>query len=601
MSSQELRAGQLLTTFGPGALVDFVDESVIIAGLKFWRYDPTEEIPTIQEPRLASLLRQKLKRPYIELRLPPIKTESFAESRSYVKGFQFPEWLQVQHAFPSPNHTGALRRRLVHKKELDPAGKYVDERGKKYNVVALRFVQACAHGHISDIDWNYVVHRGRECSRRAFWLEEGSTSSGLASIKIGCECGMEVNLSDLFKDGSLLGPCTGARPWLGFGTKERCGERNKAVVRNASNVYYPQLLTVISIPEAIDPVWAGVNAQWGILQAVSDTISLASFLGIPQVHRELGAYPLDEIFAAIQAKKKGEEPVREENIKEIEFHSFSCAPQELVSEIPGGDYFAREIVEKAHSLDHNRSLISKIVAVHKLREVSALYGFTRLEPIAKGFDGEPDPGADLDVQLAKIGIDENWLPAIENRGEGLFLQFDPTEIGLWKDREAVKNYENELREAFMQSPIGQGAQIPFPGAEYYLAHSLCHLLMNTLTLECGYPSSSLKERVYLCEEGLGFLIYTASPDADGTLGGLVQQGKKLSRFLAQAIDAARLCSNDPLCASHKPSDPDGRYLSGAACHSCLHVPETACEQWNQFLDRNLVVETLERKGTAYFS
>lgn len=601
MSSQELRAGQLLTTYGPGALVDFVDESVIIAGLKFWRYDPDEGIPAIQEPRLASLLRQKLKRSYIELRLPPIKTESFAESKSYVKGFQFPEWLQVQHAFASPNRPGALRRRLVHKKELDAAGKYIDENGKKYAVVALRFVQACAHGHISDIDWNYVVHRGHECKRRAFWLEEGSTSSGLASIKVGCECGKEVNMSDLFKDGSLLGSCSGARPWLGYGTREQCAERNKAVVRSASNVYYPQLLTVISIPEAVDPVWAGVNAQWAILQAVTDEASLSFFLGIPQVQRELGAYPRAAIFQAIQAKKRGEEPVHEENIKEVEFHSFASAPSELSSEIPSGDYFAREIVIHGAAHNHNRSLLSKVVTVHKLREVSALYGFTRLEPIAKGFDGEPDPGADLDIQVAKIGIDENWLPAIENRGEGLFIQFDPAKIREWKGRAEVLAYENELREAFAQSPVGKNAQIPFPGAEYYLAHSLCHLLMNTLTLECGYPSSSLKERVYLCEEGLGFLIYTASPDAEGTLGGLVLQGKKISRFLDQAVDGARLCSNDPLCANHKPSDPDGRYLSGASCHSCLHVPETACEQWNQFLDRNLVVETLERKGTAFFS
>ena len=601
MSTQELRASQLLTTYGPGALVDLVGESVIIAGLKFWHYDQAEGIPVIQEPRLAGLLRQKLRRPYVELRLPPIKVESFAESKSYVRGFQFPEWLQVQ-KLPAPTtRPGTVRKRLVQKKDLTPAGKYIDEAGKRHDVVALRFVQACAHGHISDINWNYVVHRGNECKRRTFWLEEGSSSSGLASVFVGCECGQEVNLSDLFKDGSRLGPCTGARPWLGFGTRDQCGERNKAIVRNASNVYYPQLLTVISIPESVDPVWAGVNAQWGILQAVTDQASLDFSLRIPLVAAQLGAFSRDAIFEAIQAKRRGEEPTQEENLKEVEFHSFSSSPPALVSEIPRGDFFAREIVPSNHVPNPNRSLISKVVAVDKLREVSALYGFTRLEPIAKGFDGEPDPGADLDIQVAKIGIEENWLPAIENRGEGLFLQFDTAKIREWKERESVKDYEKELLDAFALSPIGQSAQIPFPGAEYYLAHSLCHLLMNTLTLECGYPSSSLKERVYLCDEGLGFLIYTASPDSEGTLGGLVQQGKRIDRFLDQAIDAARLCSNDPLCASHKPSDPDGRYLSGAACHGCLHVPETACEQWNQFLDRNLVVETLERKAVAYFS
>jgi len=111
--------------------------------------------------------------------------------------------------------------------------------------------------------------------------------------------------------------------------------------------------------------------------------------------------------------------------------------------------------------------------------------------------------------------------------------------------------------------------------EYYMAHSLCHIVLGSLTLECGYPVSWLKERVYSCAEGLGFLIYTASSDAEGTLGGLVQAGRRLSRLMASALESARLCSNDPLCSAHESGDHDNRRLSGASCHSCLHIPETS--------------------------
>ncbi len=601
MSSQELRAGQLLTTYGPGALVDFADESVIIAGLRFWHYDQQQPIPVVKEPRLAALIQHRMKWPRVEFRLPPQKVESFAESRSYVKGFQFPEWLQVKKAEPVPGQPGAMRRRLVQKRALNGAGRFVDEAGHTWPVVPVRFVQACAHGHISDIDWNYVIHQDEACKRRTFWIIEGSSSSGLASIKVACECGREINMSSLFKEGAKLGPCRGQRPWLGYGATEACAERNKAVVRSASNVYYPQMLTVISIPDAIDPIWAGVCQHWAILQSATDLAMLNAYLVIPQVKADLGMFAPDSILPVIQAKQLGEEPALDTRVKELEFKVLQQATPEAPSDIPNGEFFAREITLRRTSGLDVANYFSKIVAVHKLREVGVLYGFTRLEPIVKDINGEPDPAADLDIQLARIGLDEDWLPAIENHGEGIFLQFNDVKISDWKSQPAVVANIKELETAFKESPIGQKTAIAFPGIEYYLAHSLCHLLMNTLTLECGYPASSLKERVYFGDSGLGFLIYTASSDAEGTLGGLVQKGKDIGRFLGMAIDSARLCSNDPLCASHKPSDPDNRYLSGAACHSCLHVPETACEQWNQFLDRNLVVETLERKGTAFFS
>ena len=136
---------------------------------------------------------------------------------------------------------------------------------------------------------------------------------------------------------------------------------------------------------------------------------------------------------------------------------------------------------------------------------------------------------------------------------------------------------------------------------YFLLHSLSHLLMTAVSLECGYPASSIRERVYALEAGYGILLYTGTPDAEGTLGGLVEAGRQIDRHLQAALELGRLCSNDPVCAQHDPqSQHERRFLHGAACHGCLLIAETSCEQHNDFLDRALVVPTVEDLGAEFF-
>lgn len=100
----------------------------------------------------------------------------------------------------------------------------------------------------------------------------------------------------------------------------------------------------------------------------------------------------------------------------------------------------------------------------------------------------------------------------------------------------------------------------------------------------------------------GILIYTAAPDSEGTLGGLVRLGEPglLGRHIDCALDAMRLCTSDPLCAEHNPPQ-DGLTLHGASCHACLFSPETSCERGNRYLDRSVLVETVERSDLAFFN
>jgi hypothetical protein len=144
-------------------------------------------------------------------------------------------------------------------------------------------------------------------------------------------------------------------------------------------------------------------------------------------------------------------------------------------------------------------------------------------------------------------------------------------------------------------------ELTFLGLPYVLLHSLAHLLITSVSLECGYSSSSIRERIYVGEAGYGILLYTGTPDAEGTLGGLVAEARRLRKHLESALDLARLCANDPVCAQHSPSDPhEERFLNGASCHGCLLIAEPSCERRNEFLDRSLVVATVDGAGAEFF-
>jgi hypothetical protein len=165
----------------------------------------------------------------------------------------------------------------------------------------------------------------------------------------------------------------------------------------------------------------------------------------------------------------------------------------------------------------------------------------------------------------------------------------------------VGSYASQREQIFEQwKKEHESSSRNFEGVEYYMLHSLSHMLLGSLALECGYPLSSLRERVYAMDGKYGILIYTGSSDAEGTLGGLIDAGRRISRHLQRALRDAKLCSNDPVCSHHDPVKKGGQNLSGSACHGCLLVPETSCEQFNNLLDRSLVVPTLESSDAAFF-
>src|SRR5262249_48175664 len=252
-------------------------------------------------------------------------------------------------------------------------------------------------------------------------------------------------------------------------------------------------------------------------------------------------------------------------------------------------------------------LLDSVVAVHRLQAVTCLYGFTRLEPAPTMSEALLED-VHLAVDGAPLAENADWLPAMVQRGEGIFLKIGSKAIRDWLATDEVQRRGDKLDAGITRYSRRYDVKVERPGLPYVLLHSLAHALMEQIALECGYPLSSLKERVYAfaaprsdMPDRFGLLIYTAGAGAQGTLGGLVEIAGRIPEILRAALDRTQLCSNDPVCADHDPSlTGDERSLNGAACHACLLIPETSCEARNVYLDRALLVETVAQTGAGLF-
>lgn len=616
MSKSEVRASQLLTTFGAGAMMDQPEGSVIIGGLDHWHYT-SGPVPLVDEPRLLAKLRARLQRDSITLRTPPPSTDDPKAGHPGIDVFKFPRCFLVQKSEarlgadgkPLPENRGA-RRQIIPVSQLEN-GKFHDG-GMKHEVVPLRFVRACEHGHLSDIDWPAFVHGSSAKCVAPIYLEEKSTTGALVDVEVSCSgCGLRRSLAQAAIKGSkALGRCDGRRPWLGSFAHEPCDQYSRLLIRSASNAYFSQTISVISIPDKKSPVDELVKQLWdsGLSVLAKTPEHLPVMRQIPNVATRLAGISDTDVLASVKRIAAGVAQFVERPVKEVEYEAFTEALAELGSDQPDGDFFARSLPQ-THWNGPWMAGITNVVLVHRLREVIAQVAFTRFESLSTDINGElPDEELSLKVKPAAIARDADWLPAIENRGEGVFLVFDAEKIETWAKQVSVLARAQIIQRGFNEwLRAHPGSKRTFPGAAYYMLHTFAHLLMTAISLDCGYPASSLRERIYALEAPLGgqrrfgVLIYTGSSDAEGTLGGLVEAARRISGFVRKALELSTLCANDPICAHHTPGEHDHAPLHGAACHGCVLVPETSCEQRNEFLDRALVVATVEHCGAEFFA
>lgn len=602
-----IRQSQVVTTFGPGAMVDLIHDAVLIGGLDLWSLGDGQQSQVITEPRLRArvvhtlLQRQaedqeapklSLDRPF---RTPPAGDDSTPTRSSGIKAFEFPRWFVCQSC-----------RALVRKDQLELKGHSYRHAcvGKKGGgtAVPVRFVSACSNGHLSDFPWIPFAHGDSDrCAHPQLYLFEGA-SGDFSDVIVRCEtCGAPPRKLSEAKVDEALPHCHGDRPWLGFDASEDCDQRQKLMVRTASNSFFPQVMSALTVPDPSDPLRPIIEPNIEFLKPAVESPEM-----LPMIRKlyaaklsELGDASDEEVLLSIK-RVLGESPTASAALRTPEFDRFMSEPLEQHGELAPEkcDFFARRA-----EVDGLPRQIERVVLATKLREVRAMIGFTRLEAATPNLQGEFDIGA----RPAKIARNASWLPATEIRGEGVFLAIDEDELQAWEQRDAVKARDEKLRAAYKRWTNTVQKAPPYPGIRFYMAHTLSHLLITAVSLDCGYAASAIRERIYCSAPGeekkmAAILLSTGTSGSEGTLGGLVEQGRRLPEHLRYAWELASLCSNDPVCAHH---DPDGdfneQYLNGAACHGCLFIAECSCERFNKYLDRALVVPVIgQDKDLAFF-
>jgi hypothetical protein len=581
-------------------MVDLVHRSVVIGGLEHWSWGST--IPKyLDDERLRRSLVGRLKTldPELELakegyfRVPPEGDGREPSMGVGIRALQFPRWFVC---------VGCSR--------LARIGDHFEAKGDRYEhqcaknkrslVVPVRFVIACKHGHLSDFPWVSFAHTNREdgiCDRPELYLDEKSMGD-ISRIIVRCDnCHSESPMSRASK---LFYKCGGERPWLGGrAANEECELETKLLVRTASDAYFSQVVSALRLPEPDpDPIVERLRepALWKALQGVECAEELKFLYKLqPHLKVSLEGFAIDKVVEAIHCARAAKPDVAVRPLRSAEFEKIVGSPLEEPGTVtPPEVPFAAYRIPK-HRIELPEG-VKGLVVIPSLRETRVQVSFSRFDSVSANLQGEFD-FAGREVKPAVLTLpsgNEKWLPAAEIRGEGIFVQLDEDAVHEWESRPAVIARAEQLKNAF--DVEGRGV---FPGVRFYMLHSLSHLLLTAISLECGYAASAIRERIY-CRESpeevpdmAALLLSTGTTGSEGTLGGLVEEGRRLIHHLREAWDLGRLCSNDPVCAAHDPSsESSDRRTEGAACHGCLYIAECSCERFNKFLDRSLVVPTI---------
>ena len=561
----ELRPNQVITTFGPGAIVDAVKDSVTVLDINYWN----EKGKKIIDGRLASYLG----------------VDCFYMPRTSFSGD-----IPVV-SFPYTHVcSNIMCGRLFDVRDEFDLDKYI-----RYGVncpdchrqaYPSRFITICENGHMDEFPWKWWVHRGKtNCTRKLRMYSTGNTST-LGDMWIECECGAKRSMSGATQKENFEDlACSGHHPFRPNHKNEKCSKKMLPSQRGASNVYFAVSRSAISIPPWVNPLYNLIDEHLRLIDSYEEDFG---DMGLQKVYEKYFlAYTREEFDGALQRRR--------ENI--TEFTEIKQMEYDAITHHADPAYASNKKHFKAEEDDlpeYLKKYFSRIIRITRLREVKVLLGFTRVDA--------PDPDADEQANIVYLnkGKSEKWLPAAEVNGEGIFIEFNKETINSWISDEKVKALSERYAECYKEFCDSKGWIVKnLRDVKYVLMHTFAHLLIKQMSLASGYSSSAIRERIYFGDKMTGILLYTGSADKEGSLGGLVELGnvEHLNVLMRDAFQEALLCTNDPECLNNTPA---GKNSNGAACHSCCMISETACENGNRMLDRGLVVPIAGREKQAYF-
>ncbi|MEU6067237.1 DUF1998 domain-containing protein [Streptomyces sp. NPDC047082] len=585
------RRAQMITTYGVGSLIAIDSESFIVRGIDSWRVPAEYELT---EPRLQYRLNVD------GFHMPPAGSDQ-QEAKDGVHVARFPEWYSCSTCHDLNEH-----RRLTAEPKKNKCGKC-----ETTELTPSRFVMVCENGHLDDFPYWSWVHKkssatGGDAGPHRLTLHSTGRTASLRSVEVHCSCGLAQSLEGALGRKAMvrLGiRCGGRRPWLkNDDEREGCSAEPRAIQRGSSTAWFPEVASALTIPpwsqganKAIRPYMANFRDRTD--EQIRTYIEMT-----PKLARS--GYAAADLLAAVRiaqgataARETAEEDALGVPIDPLRRDEYAQLQRPTTQDGPISPDFETEDPGDLGDLPDRRG-IDQVMLVPRLREVRALTAFTRLNAPTSA---HPDRRSPLSRNP------QGWLPAIEISGEGVFLRLDRERVSRWEqEHPGVGERAGIVRDhhlALLAREAGEDGEPGFSPVtpSLLLVHTLAHILINEWSLDCGYPASALRERLYVDDVMTGVLIYTATSDSAGSLGGLVSQGKPkaLAASLESALERAAWCSADPLCIESPVSGADNVNL--AACHCCVLLPETSCENFNRFLDRGMLVGIPQEASLGFFA
>jgi hypothetical protein len=572
---QELRPSQFITTYGPGSVIETGTGPVVVKSMD------TLFTAIGRQPHEFEVIDDRLSRLELDgariARVPTNAELGLSSDSPIYPTDGFPFWgLCAQHR---PHQVLYEAGTGCPECPAMPSWQRREKSGRE----AIRFVLACENGHLDDVHWHGLVHRGGRCGTRHYLWHGGGRA--LRLVRIACpRCGADANFGQAY---ARTWPCTGrlaefgARPAPG---SLRCTADAHIIQRGAANLHVGVLqsaLTILNMPARLHNVLsdrallaaAGVLHRRGLLdrdalleearQAGLSPDAIAYLRNIAWVDVRAA---LDEL---LDVQGAGRPSLKDEEVERLQHAATHGAPAVPHAHRGSPPMFEVRRADVRNVMGPTSRVTMRITPVSRLRMVMVQTGYQRFDP--------------ENAEVVPSFFDWNgvrWYPGIELFGEGVFLDFgaDPPtltgpRVDVWDARFAAT-----------------GATELHPVHVWW--HSLAHRLLWALSVDSGYSSASIRERVYLrLDNGIvarsGLLLYTVQPGGDGTLGGLIALVRRFENVLGRALQDVDTCSNDPLC-EEAPSVG----ASGAACYSCLFASETSCEHRNHGLDRLLLRDNL---------
>lgn len=618
--THSVRRSQAVLQYGVGAMIDFPSQVLMTATSELW-----ENPDIIHDERLEKLLGV---------------SEFITPSDYGIPFVRFPRWYfcpKCRKFKPIEEWQKEFKAKSARKNTTDNdpymIGKPVCSEDRQ-ELVPARIVTVCKHGHIDDFPWVKWVHRKNRfgekevCSHPQLLFKTGSSAtSGLEGVEVECtNCGAKASLFGAFnkdtfevetKDSKFGADfhCTGRHPWKN--EKSMCSEYPQTKQRGASSVYFPRIISSLVIPPYSGLLNDKIEKS-DALRKLSDIIGdgIDDFCCDKDkeefILKKIDKY-IDEfvkeicenkeaIFSILRRKfSLSENTENKDQDKELLYKSeeYKALTGVISGESFGEDEFKRESVDSdAYGLRGVKS----IALIHKVKEVTALIGFSRIQP-TNDMD-ESSEGVLVSVKRKKTSTVRAAYPATMSRGEGIFIEFDKDKLEKFFNAEPFNSRSKQLNDRYNNSFYGKNRKLNVDSVFLFL-HTMSHLLIKELSFSCGYSTASIRERLYYGEAGgenmCGVFIYTTGGDSEGTLGGLVRQGQIdcLPRVFSHAIESAKFCANDPVCSFSEGQGMDA--LNYAACHTCALLPETCCEFSNTLLDRVVVVGNMDDSVKGYYS